>query len=122
MESDPGKARGAEREVQRLPVFYRLLRGGGGSGSRRDRSRDREGAGARCRTVAALKKPASEQRLRPLAKCVADAGGGLVFLVGDRLFELFVQGRLDPVEGPQRLVQGPQLLDHPILFELLLQA
>src|SRR4051794_11599878 len=35
MGTDPGKARDAKREFQRLRGFYRILRGGGRGGSRR---------------------------------------------------------------------------------------
>src|SRR5262249_39528869 len=52
---------------------------------------------------------------------IAQLGGGFVLFFGDGLRQLFLQRRLDVVELPQRPVHLPQLLDHAVLFHMLLR-
>src|SRR5437588_5220321 len=53
------------------------------------------------------------------AQGVAQPGGGLVLLVGDGLFELLTEGRVDAVQLSQRALHLAELLHHAILLHLL---
>src|SRR5207253_3372134 len=61
-------------------------------------------------------------RVFATAEGVADAGGRLVLLVGDRALQLLAERHLDFVRLAQRILQLPQLLHQRVLLHLVFKA